>query len=65
MINGSAKIISNCRIHIDANIGASNGSKKAPILGNNVYIGSGAKIFGDITIADNMMIGANSVDKNR
>ncbi|HEY3363291.1 MAG TPA: hypothetical protein VGK06_16105 [Methanosarcina sp.] len=30
-------------------------------MGNNVYIGPGAKIFGNIVIADNIAIGANSV----
>lgn len=52
----------NCRIHIDVNIGADarNGGF-APQIGNNVYIGPGAKIFGGITIADNIAIGANSV----
>nr|WP_292372222.1 hypothetical protein [Methanosarcina sp. UBA411] len=30
-------------------------------MGNNVYIGPGAKIFGNITIADDIAIGANSV----
>lgn len=34
---------------------------KAPVIGNNVWIGPGAKLFGDITIGDNVMIGANSV----
>lgn len=60
VINGNAKIGANCRIHIAVNIGA-NGGKNAPILGDNIYIGPGAKIFGDITIANNVMIGANSV----
>ncbi|MGE8423392.1 MAG: serine O-acetyltransferase [Sphingobacterium siyangense] len=61
VINGNAKIGANCRIHIAVNIGANNGSKKAPIIGDNVYIGPGAKIFGDISIADNVIIGANAV----
>lgn len=61
VINGNARIGTHCRINIAVNIGANNGSKKAPILGDNVYIGPGAKIFGDINIADNVMIGANSV----
>lgn len=61
VVNGNAKIGANCRIHIAVNIGASNGSKKAPKLGNNVYIGPGVKIFGDITVADNVVIGANAV----
>ncbi|VBB39422.1 hypothetical protein TRIP_E190340 [uncultured Spirochaetota bacterium] len=31
------------------------------IIGNNAYIGPGAKLFGGITIADKIVIGANSV----
>lgn len=33
----------------------------SPTIGNNVYIGPGAKIFGDIQIADGVKIGANAV----
>lgn len=32
-----------------------------PVIGNNVYIGCGAKILGNITIEDNCKIGANAV----
>ncbi len=32
-----------------------------PRIGNNVYIGCGAKILGDIIIGDNCIIGANAV----
>jgi len=60
VVNGNAKIGENCRIHIAVNIGA-NGGKLAPKLGDNVYIGPGAKIFGAIEIANNVSIGANSV----
>jgi serine O-acetyltransferase len=35
--------------------------KRHPTLGNNVLVGAGAKIFGAITIGDNVKIGANSV----
>lgn len=31
------------------------------MIGNNVYIRMGARILGDITIADNVVIGANAV----
>lgn len=41
-------------------IRASRGKNGAPIIGNNVYIGPGAILFGDITIADNVSIGANA-----
>lgn len=59
VINSKATIGSNCRIHVDVNIGVRKG--KAPKLGDNVYIGPGAKIFGGIEIASNVKIGANSV----
>ena len=35
--------------------------KRHPTIGNNVFIGSGAKILGNITIGDNCKIGANAV----
>ena len=55
------KIIILKRIHACTNIGSSRDDVSAPQIGNNVYIGPGAKIFGDIVIADNIAIGANSV----
>lgn len=61
VINGNAHLGENARIHVGVNIGANKGSTKAPIIGNNVYIGPGAKIFGEIVIADNVKIGANAV----
>lgn len=62
VVNRHAIIGVNCRIHESTTIGA-NGilSNKAPTIGNNVYIATGAKIIGDITIADGICIGANSV----
>ena len=33
----------------------------SPTIGNNVYIGAGAKIIGNVTIGDNCRIGANCV----
>lgn len=44
--------------------------KRHPTIGNNVFIGSGAKVLGNITIGDNVRIGANAVvlknvEKNR
>ena len=35
--------------------------KRHPTLGNNVVIGAGAKVLGNITIGDNSKVGANSV----
>lgn len=35
--------------------------KRHPTLGNNVVVGAGAKILGDIHIGDNVSVGANAV----
>lgn len=32
-----------------------------PVIGDNVYMCTGAKVVGDVTIADNIIIGANAV----
>jgi serine O-acetyltransferase len=52
----------NCRVHVCVNIGSRAGTDHmAPVIGDNVYIGPGAMIFGSIRIADDIAIGANSV----
>ena len=35
--------------------------EEAPIIGDNCFIGPGAKLFGKIKIGDNVAIGANAV----
>jgi len=35
--------------------------KRHPTIGNNVVIGTGAKVLGNITVGDNVQIGANAV----
>lgn len=59
VIHGQSKIGKNLRIHVGATIGANGG--KPPVLGDDVYIGAGAKIIGDISIANGCHIGANAV----
>jgi serine O-acetyltransferase len=68
IVNPSTKIGKNCRIHAGVNIGASAGFQTdtdtvsyAPTIGDNCYIGPGAKIFGPIEIGHNCVIGANAV----
>jgi serine O-acetyltransferase len=58
VVSPKAKIGENCRIHPSTSIGEYHG---APIIGNNVYIGPGAKVFGGIAIGDNVAVGANAV----
>jgi serine O-acetyltransferase len=62
VVNGNTRVGANCRIHVCTVIGTKAGyGDVTPKIGNNVYIGPGAKIFGDIEIADGIAIGANSV----
>lgn len=60
VINQNARIGKNCRIIGSVVIGATE-ADKVPTIGNNVFIGFGAAIIGDIHIADGVAIGANSV----
>lgn len=59
IISGKAHLGENCRIHSCVNIGEHQG--QAPIIGDHVYIGPGAKLYGDIHIGSNVVIGANAV----
>ena len=61
VVNSEAKIGEWCDIHQGVNIGQNIEKGSVPILGNNIWIGPGAKIFGKIMIGDNTMIGANAV----
>lgn len=61
IVNGYARIGKNCRLHGDNCIGNNGFTKEAPIIGDNVNIGIGAKIIGNVYIADNIIIGANAV----
>ena len=62
VVNGATRVGDYCRLHVGVNIGTAAGfSSKCPTIGNRVYIGPGAKLFGDIEIADGIAIGANAV----
>lgn len=59
IINGKAQIGKYARLHPGVCIGANH--DKAPTIGDHVYIGPGAKVFGDIVLGDNIEVGANAV----
>lgn len=59
IINAGSVIGENCRIHPGVCVGANGG--KPPRIGSNCYLGPGAKIFGDIELADGIKVGANAV----
>ena len=62
-VNHGAVIGNNCNIQQDVTLGKANRGARAgsPVIGNNVFIGAGAKIIGHIVIGDGAAIGANAV----
>ena len=61
VVNGSAKIGKNCKLHGSNCIGNNGKTLACPTLGNNVRLGVGAKVIGDVTIADDVIIAAGAV----
>ena len=62
VVNTGARVGANCRLHVCVNIGTQAGhDSAAPQIGDNCYIGPGAKLFGPIVIGPNTAIGANAV----
>jgi serine O-acetyltransferase len=60
IVNSAVKVGENCRIHNCVHLATQCGETKCPTIGNNVFIGPGVVIIGDIFIADDIIIGANS-----
>ncbi len=61
-ITDCAKIGEGCTIFQQVTIGLKNcDDTEGPILGNNVVIGTGAKIIGKVKIGNNVKIGANAI----
>ena len=58
VVHPDARVGRNCRLHPSTSIGDYNG---VPRLGDNVYIGPGAKIYGPVTLGENVAVGANAV----
>jgi serine O-acetyltransferase len=62
IISGYASFGDDCIIRNGVTVGLKNIEEKAaPRIGNRVNIGTGAKILGNITVGDNVDIGANAV----
>ena len=66
VIGETATIGNNCTIYHNSTLGGTGKDKykRHPDLGNNVMVGSGAKVLGPIKIGNNVKIGANSVVLN-
>lgn len=66
VVNHGAVIGANCNLQQGVTLGKANRGSKAgaPIIGNNVFIGAGAKIIGRVYVGDGAAIGANAVVTN-
>jgi serine O-acetyltransferase len=62
VVSGYARFGNNCRIRNGVVVGLRHVDQKvAPVIGDNVDIGSGAKLLGSIRIGNNTIVGANAV----
>jgi len=62
IVSGYAKFGDNCRIRNGVVVGLRRlDEPSAPVIGDNVDIGAGAKLLGPISIGNNVVIGANAV----
>jgi serine O-acetyltransferase len=62
ILNGKVKLGENCSIGTGVVIGTKGlGDEGIPVIGDDVYIGVGAKILGAVNIGNNVRIGANAV----
>lgn len=60
-INGRARAGENCTVHAHTSLAAAGFNDGVPSIGSGVVLFMGAIVAGDIHIADNVVIGANSV----
>lgn len=62
VVSGFARFGDDCRIRNGVVVGlARTDDPCAPVIGNNVDIGAGAKVLGRIRVGNNVLIGANAV----
>lgn len=61
LTNSRVRVGRNCTLHINTALVAQGTNDGVPTLGDNIVIGIGAIILGDIYIADGIAVGANAV----
>lgn len=60
-ILSAERIGANLQVHQGVTVGWDYRSGRRPIIGDDVFIGAGAKILGAVTVGDGAVIGANAV----
>ena len=59
VVNPDCRVGARCRVHPGVCLGWWDG--KVPMLGDDCYLGPGAKVFGDVVLGDRTKVGANAV----
>ncbi len=59
VINGSVRAGRGVHLEHQVTLGAER--RRSPVLGDDVFIGAGAKVIGAVTIGDGVRVGANAV----
>ena len=57
----NSKVVGGERVFVESGVVIGDEKGLTPVLGSNIFIGSGAKLFGGISIGDDVKIGANAV----
>lgn len=61
IIHPTVKVGARCTLYHDVTLGADGLTEAAPTLGNDVMIGTGARVLGGISLGDGCRVGANAV----
>ena len=61
VVNGNSRIGKNCKLHGDNCVGNNGLTIKCPVLGDNIRLGVGATVIGDVQLADNITVAAGAV----
>lgn len=61
VVNGHARVGRNCILHGSNCIGNSGTASACPVIGDNVRLGVGAKVIGNVTLADDIVVAAGAV----
>ena len=59
VVSPEARVGGGCRLHPSTTLAWSKGG--APTVGENAFIGPGARLVGDVTLGDFVVVGANAV----
>lgn len=61
ILSPSVVVGDGCVIYHQVTLGVVNGKEGAPTLGQDVFVGAGAKILGPVKVGDGAKVGANAV----